>query len=86
MLLLIGSTKITSIIEEGHFYCTTCRHIRDYYVSHVQTYTTLFWVPLFPIERGEIHLICETCKAFFQPNAFALISPEQEKKFWHKYE
>lgn len=61
MYLIWGSMPWTSTRGEGEFYCPRCDCKRLYSRRQCTRYFTLFFVPLFPLERLPQHVECASC-------------------------
>jgi len=65
MYFIIGGVqpKTTAISKQAKA-CPACGRIKVY-LSRVDYYLSLFFIPLFPVKKGTIVLICQNCKTVF---------------------
>ena len=68
-MFIIFGTKTRKIKENsGHFVCPQCEILRPYWVHLMQTWFTLFFVPVFPVgEKKNKHVECQHCKSSYYP-------------------
>jgi len=61
--MIIYGTKGKSIhVADGDFFCPRCNSEQDYKHFQVKNYFTLYFIPVFPIGKGEDYLECGGCK------------------------
>lgn len=61
MIFIGGVQPRTVVLEERLRSCPHCGHmaVRRQRIDH---YISLFFIPLIPIKRGVVHLVCGHCK------------------------
>ena len=66
-MIIWGSTSKQKVLGSGHFACPGCRN--DAPVSHLklESYFTLYFIPLFPIRTLAEYVECGFCRGKFQP-------------------
>lgn len=63
MFFFIGGIQPkTKVIEKQYLTCPYCGY-SEVYRKRVDHYLSLFFIPLFPVKRGEPFLSCENCKS-----------------------
>jgi hypothetical protein len=73
MLIFFGTKTIRKKIKNGlrrHIYCSGCRCMQELQEFRRIKYFTLYFIPLFPIERGKPVLTCPVCDESY------VLSPE----------
>ena len=69
MFFFIGGVQPKTItLDEGRRLCPACG-LAQAQLKRIDHYLSLFFIPLFPVKRGQPVLICDRCGA---------ISPEQD--------
>lgn len=64
-LILLGSRARATTVATGQFFCPQCRTLRPYEHKRLARYFTVYFIPLFPIEKlGEI-VECQACHTTF---------------------
>jgi hypothetical protein len=63
-MIIIFGTKSKSIKEnKGVFVCPECQNLKQYITKSVQTWFTLFFIPVFPVgSKKNKHVECQGCK------------------------
>jgi len=64
MLIIIGSKPVTKKVEDGiqkHEFCYHCRQETLMEEHEVREYFTAFFLPIFPIKKGQSVLKCSNC-------------------------
>jgi transcription elongation factor Elf1 len=68
MLLIIFGTRVrTRVVDEGEFYCPSCRHERKYVRKQGRNYFALYFVPLVPMGEGNDIIECQHCHRSYKP-------------------
>ena len=68
MFLLFGAKTVKTPVKNGlnlRKHCDRCRLLSDMQEHISRQYFTLFFIPVFPISRGESSLVCNRCGASF---------------------
>ena len=66
-MLIIGTTQIVRKREKGSFLCPNCGSETPYRRKSVQTFLTLYFIPVFPIGKRSDYLECAVCAGTFDP-------------------
>jgi predicted nucleic-acid-binding Zn-ribbon protein len=66
-MIIIFGTKSKSIEEnKGTFVCPQCKNLKQYLTKSVQTWFTLFFIPVFPMgSKKHTHVECQGCKGTY---------------------
>ena len=64
-LILMGSHGRASTVSTGQFYCPRCQALRPYEHKRLSRYFTLYFIPLFPIEKLGEFVECGVCHTPF---------------------
>ena len=66
-MIIIFGTKSKSIKEnKGVFVCPECQNLKQYITKSVQTWFTLFFIPVFPVgAKKHKHIKCQGCKGTY---------------------
>ena len=68
MFVVFGTTTKKIKEESGYFVCPECQILRPYDLSSMQTWFTLFFIPIFPVgEKKNRHVECQECSSAFYP-------------------
>lgn len=68
MFVIFGTTSRKIEEEKGYFVCPQCQVLRPYVLASMQTWFTLFFIPLFPVgEKNNRHVECKECSTTFYP-------------------
>jgi hypothetical protein len=68
MFILLGAKTVKTLVKNGlnlRKPCDRCRLLSDLREHSFRQYFTLFFIPVFPISRGESMLVCNRCGASF---------------------
>lgn len=65
-LIIMGSRGRTKTLAAGQFYCPQCRAPRPYEHKQLSRYFTVYFVPLFPIEKQGEFVECQVCHIAFE--------------------
>jgi hypothetical protein len=68
MFLLLGAKTVKTPVKNGlnlRKHCDRCRLLSDLREHNLRQFFTLFFIPIFPISKGESMLICNRCGASF---------------------
>ena len=70
MFFLIGGVQSRTIkVEEQARACPNCGS-HSAYLKRVDQYLSLFFIPLFPIKKGQPFIECDRCKAALDPMGY----------------
>ena len=66
-MIIIFGTKSKSIKEnKGVFVCPECQNLKQYITKSVQTWFTLFFIPVFPVcSKKQTHVEYQGCKGTY---------------------
>ena len=66
-MIIIFGTKSKEIKEnKGVFVCPECQNLKQYITKSVQTWFTLFFIPVFPVgSKKHKHVECQGCKGTY---------------------
>ena len=70
MIFIFGVQSVKTFVKDGltvRRQCDRCRFISDLEEYRVRNFFTLFFIPVFPISKGEEILRCSRCQAEFYP-------------------
>lgn len=84
MFILFGSKTVKMPLKNGlnlRKHCDRCRLLSDMQEHSSRQYFTLFFIPVFPISKGESVLVCDRCGATFYIQAEDYLVPETENSF-----
>jgi hypothetical protein len=71
-IIIVGTRSRTTTDREKTAQtgtCPSCRQIVQLQPVRIRRYFTAFFIPLFPIEKGQRALRCPNCEARFVANA-----------------
>jgi len=80
MFFLIGGVQPKTVtLDEVPGICSACG-LAQARLKRVDHYLSLFFIPLFPVKKGDPVLICDRCGAISSPDGdFREASPEAHK-------
>ena len=84
MFLLFGSKTVKTPVKNGlniRKHCDRCHFLSDLREHCSRQFFTLFFIPVFPISKGESLLICNRCGASFYIQAEDYLVSETENSF-----
>jgi hypothetical protein len=84
VFILFGSKTVKTPVKGGlnlRKYCDRCRLLSDLREHSFRQYFTLFFIPVFPISKGESLLICNRCGASFYAQSEDYLGSEREALF-----
>lgn len=62
MIIIFGTKSSTIKENKGNFVCPQCQNLRKYSLKSIQSWFTLFFIPVFPIgAKKDRHVECEGC-------------------------
>lgn len=68
MFILFGAKTVKTLVKNGlslRKRCDRCHFLSDLREHSFRQFFTLFFIPIFPISRGESKLVCNRCEATF---------------------
>jgi RNA polymerase subunit RPABC4/transcription elongation factor Spt4 len=72
MFFFIGGIQPkTVLVDKQARSCSRCGHF-EVYLKRVDHYLSLFFIPLFPVKRGDPFLICENCKTVIDGQGYRM--------------
>jgi hypothetical protein len=81
MFLLLGAKSVKRPVKNGlrlRRRCARCQYLSDLREHSFRQYFTLFFIPLFPISKGESLLVCDRCGATFYIQPEDYLESERE--------
>jgi zinc-ribbon family len=85
MFILFGVKTVKTPVKNGlnlRKHCDRCRLLSDMREHSFRQYFTLFFIPVFPISKGESMLVCNRCGASFYIQPEDHHSPQMESAFY----
>ncbi len=79
MIFIAGVQPKTRRLEDSHRLCPSCGSGRVY-LTRIDHYLSIFFIPIVPIRRGEPMLSCENCGAILTETGQALWTRKTEEK------
>jgi len=78
-MIIWGTRGRETEIGTGTFYCPKCDAQKPYTRKKVARYFTLFFIPLFEIQKLGEYLLCAQCNTTFKPEVLNIkaLTPEQ---------
>jgi RNA polymerase subunit RPABC4/transcription elongation factor Spt4 len=68
MFFLIGGVQPKTVtVDETRRLCPACG-LAQARLKRIDHYLSLFFIPLFPVKRGPVMLVCNRCEGVFDPN------------------
>ena len=74
-IIIWGSTNRTQRLNSGEFHCPRCDCRQGYSLEQVQSYFTLYFIPLFPQGSATRVVICQQCKQGYKEEVLAYKPP-----------
>ena len=72
MFFIIGGIQPKTItVDRQPRSCPACSHF-EAYLKRVDHYLSLFFIPLFPVKKGNPFLICENCNTIFDEHSYRM--------------
>jgi hypothetical protein len=60
-MIVWGRSISNKVVASGQFYCPGCGQERTYALRQDQTWGTIYWIPLIPLEKSEPYVECASC-------------------------
>ncbi len=79
MFILFGTKKVKSSVKNGlnlRRQCDRCQFLSDLQEHRFRQYFALFFIPVFPVSKGESLLVCNRCQATFYIQAEDYLASE----------
>jgi hypothetical protein len=67
MLILLGSRGRDVEVGAGQFHCPACGTLRPYKHRRIGRYFTVYFIPLFQIEKLAEYIECQVCHHVYPP-------------------
>ena len=65
-MIFFGTKGRAIEMDKGNFHCPNCNSKRDYSKKYVQTWFTLYFIPIFPVgEKKNEHIECQECENIY---------------------
>ena len=71
-MIIIGTREIARKQASGVFFCPDCRQECPYVRKTVQTFLTVYFIPVIPLGKGTEHVECRSCHQAFVPDVLTL--------------
>jgi len=68
-MIVWGRSISNKVVATGQFYCPGCGQERTYALRQDQTWGTIYWIPLIPLEKSEPYAECASCHRTYQQTA-----------------
>lgn len=65
-MIIWGSKVRETSAAKGNFFCPSCRDDRSYEQLKISRYFTLYFIPLFPMDRLGDYVRCGGCRGEFK--------------------
>jgi len=66
MIIIFGTKSKTIKENKGTFVCPQCKNLKQYLTKSIQTWFTLFFIPVFPVgEKKHTHVECQGCQSVY---------------------
>ncbi len=66
-MIIWGIRGREKVVSHGTFFCPNCNTTRPYELKRAGNYFTLFFIPLFRIQKRGEFVQCEVCKNRYDP-------------------
>jgi tellurite resistance protein len=74
-MIIFGTRGVTYTADKGSFYCPECHTSQDYARKRVRRFFTLYFIPVFPMDRLGEYIECRSCRNTFRESVLNY-SPE----------
>jgi hypothetical protein len=84
MFILFGAKTVKKPVKNGlnlRKRCDKCHYLSDLREHSYRQYFTLFFIPVFPISKGESSLVCNRCGASFYIQPEDYLRSQTESSF-----
>jgi hypothetical protein len=82
MFVIFGAKTVKTLVKSGVIVrrrCDKCHYLSDLLEHIFRQYFTLFFIPVFPISKGNSLLVCNRCKAAFYIQGEDYLATEGKK-------
>jgi hypothetical protein len=83
-MIIYGTTGIRSTMKKGEFYCPHCKEPRTYRHRKLVKWATLYFIPIFPMERVAEYIECDHCVSPYEVSVLDY-DPNAETEFLKSY-
>jgi uncharacterized tellurite resistance protein B-like protein len=83
-MIIYGTTGIKSVVKRGDFYCPNCNILHNYKHRKVVKWATLYFIPIFPMERVGEYIECQKCFGTWETTVLSF-DPLWEQKLMINY-
>lgn len=81
MIFIWGSKGRTKSVASGNFHCPDCATHRDYDQKEVKRWFTLYFIPIFPMNKLGEYVECGACKSTFNSRVLDFDPDAAREKF-----
>jgi hypothetical protein len=71
-MIIFGWKAREKVIASGEFHCPMCHCLQPYQHLRVSQYFTLYFIPVFPMEKLGEYVKCQHCQGAFKPEVLGL--------------
>lgn len=85
MFIIFGTKMVKKPVKNGlnlRKQCDRCRLLSDMEEHTFRQYFTLFFIPVFPVSKGESIMACNRCGATFYIQAEGYLAADMEPTFY----
>ena len=86
-MIFFGTKGRAIEIDRGQFHCPNCKIEKNYQKKYVQTWFTLYFIPIFPMgEKKNEHIECEKCENIYHLDVIDYKPGLSEEELESEYE
>tara|TARA_B100000929_G_scaffold109727_1_gene86873 strand:+ start:12 stop:647 length:636 start_codon:yes stop_codon:yes gene_type:complete len=86
-MILFGTKGRAIEMDKGNFHCPNCNSNNDYSKKYVQTWFTLYFIPIFPMgEKKNEHIECQKCENIYHTDVADYKPALDDKEIESEYE
>ena len=86
-MILFGTKGRAIEMDRGQFHCPNCKIEKNYQKKYVQTWFTLYFIPIFPMgEKKNEHIECEECENIYHLDVIDYKPGLNEEELESEYE
>ena len=86
-MIFFGTKGRAIEIDRGQFHCPNCKIEKNYQKKYVQTWFTLYFIPIFPMgEKKNEHIECEECENIYHLDVIDYKPGLNEEELESEYE
>jgi uncharacterized CHY-type Zn-finger protein len=85
MFVIFGTKMVKKPVKNGlnlRKHCARCHFLSDMREHIFRQYFTLFFIPIFPVSKGESILLCNRCEAAYYIQAEDYLAANMEPPFY----